>query len=313
MADEHHALTKAFSGLGGLGVDESTMVKTISKWQKQPDQKSKFRKNFPGFFTPNGSIETCEDDFVRHLKTEFSRFKNLMVLWAMHPHERDARWIHHVLHKSHPYTIIIEIACTRSADELLNIRRAYQSLFHHSLEEDVAYLIKENYSKLLVGLVSAFRYEGPRVDNEMAKSEAKLIHNAVKCSAPGEVVKNEELVRILTTRSKLHLKTTFEQYKNLYGKPIAEDLGVNLCLQETVKCIDTPANYFSEVINNAFNNKADKPTKRALNRVIISRADVDMDTIKESYNKQFGTKLEDVIAKNTHGCYKDALLSLVGK
>jgi len=36
-----------------------------------------------------------------------------------------------------------------------------------------------------------------------------------------------------------------------------------------------------------------------------------MTEIKEVYHMQYGAKLEDVIAKNTHGNYRDTLLSLV--
>ncbi|KAF3326181.1 annexin D4-like protein [Carex littledalei] len=313
MADENQLLKKAFSGHGGFGVDEATMVAMVTKWRRQPDQKSRFRRDFSEFFTTIGSIEKCEDDYLLRLKTEFSRFKNIMVLWLMHPWERDARWMHHVMHKSYPFTVIIEIACTRSSEELLGAKRAYQALFDHSVEEDVAYHIKENYSKLLVGLVSSFRYEGSQVDNEMAKCEAKALNSAIKSAGSGKLIQNEEIVRILTTRSKRHLKAIFKHYKELHGKPIEEDLGANLCLQETVKCIDRPAKYFSEAINNAFKEGADKQSKIALTRVIISRADVDMEVIKETYHKQFGIKLEDMITKNTHGHYKDALLSLVGK
>lgn len=66
-----------------------------------------------------------------------------MVLWAMHPWERDAKLAHHVLHEAHPAAIVVEIACTRSAEELLGARKAYQALFHHSLEEDVAYRARD--------------------------------------------------------------------------------------------------------------------------------------------------------------------------
>ncbi|XP_072996211.1 annexin D4-like [Typha latifolia] len=313
MADEHHALTRAFSGLGGLGVDEPMLVSMVAKWRKQPEKRSEFRRNFPGFFTKNGSIEKCEDEFVRRLKTEFSRFKNTMVLWAMHPWERDARWAHHVLHKSHPFTIILEVACTRSSEDLLGARKAYQTLFHHSLEEDVAYHVKENYSKLLVGLVSAYRYEGPIVNEEIAKAEAKVLGEAIKSEGSGKLVENDEVIRILSTRSKLHLRATFKYYKGIYGKSIEEDLGTELCLLETAKCLDSPPKYFSQVIDEAFNVRAEKATKLALTRVIVSRADADMDEIKEVYEKQYGAKLEDMIAKNTHGYYKDALLSLLGQ
>ena len=88
-------------------------------------------------------MDRCEEEYMLHLAAEFARFKNLMVLWAMHPWERDARLAHHVLHQHHPAAIVVEVACTRSADELLGARRAYQALYHHSLEEDVAYRARD--------------------------------------------------------------------------------------------------------------------------------------------------------------------------
>ncbi|XP_072961801.1 annexin D4-like [Typha angustifolia] len=313
MADEYQSLTKAFSGLGGLGVDETELVSTVAKWRKQPEKRAQFRRNFPGFFTDKGIIEKCEDDYIIQLKTEFSRFKNIMVLWAMHPWERDARWAHHVLHKAYPSTIILEIACTRSSEELLGARKAYQALFHHSLEEDVAYHVKENYRNLLVGLVSSYRYEGPRVDEEVAKSEAKVLGHAVKSGGSAKLLENNEVIRILTTRSKLHLRAVFKYYKQMHEKLIEEDLSHEVCLQEAVKCLDSPPKYFSQVIDISFKKDADKRAKDALTRVIVSRSDVDMEEIREAYQKQYGAKLEDMIAKNTHGHYKDALLSLVGQ
>ncbi|VAI09195.1 unnamed protein product [Triticum turgidum subsp. durum] len=146
MADEHQELTKAFSGMGGLGVEETALVSALGRWRKQPEKRSQFRRGFPGFFTPPaaavgaGAIERCSDDYVRHLKTEFARFKNLMVLWAMHPWERDARWAHRALHKKHhPASVLVELACTRTADELLGARRAYHALYHRSLESPAKY------------------------------------------------------------------------------------------------------------------------------------------------------------------------------
>lgn len=75
---------------------------------------------------------------------------------------------------------------------------------------------------MLVGLVSAYRYEGQKVDNDVAKSEAKSIHSAIKSAGSNKILENDEVVRILTTRSKLHLKTISKYYKELYGKYLEE-------------------------------------------------------------------------------------------
>ncbi|XP_008779044.3 annexin D4-like [Phoenix dactylifera] len=310
VAEECEAVIRAFSGLGGLGVDEKALVSTLGKWRRQPKKRAQLRKSFAGFFTADGSFERCEYDY---LEIEFDRFKNIMVLWAMHPWERDAWWAHLVLEEGHPFDIIVEIACTRSSEELIGARKAYHALFHHSLEEDVAYHVRENYSNLLVGLVSAYRYKGYWIDEEMAKSEAKTLGSAIKIAGVKKLVENEEVIRILTTRSKPHLKVTFKYYREMYGKSIKEDLGDELCLRETVQCLDSPPEYFSKVIDEALKDEADEKTKNALTRVIVSRADVDMEEIKEAYHQQYGAELEDVISKNTFGSYRDALLSLAGQ
>ncbi|VAI09196.1 unnamed protein product [Triticum turgidum subsp. durum] len=278
MADEHQELTKAFSGMGGLGVEETALVSALGRWRKQPEKRSQFRRGFPGFFTPPaaavgaGAIERCSDDYVRHLKTE--------------------------------------LACTRTADELLGARRAYHALYHRSLEEDVAYRVKDAAAnRLLLGLISAYRYEGPRVDEELAREEA-----AALSAGPGAKAQSELVVRVLATRSKPQLRATFRLYRELHSKPLEEEFGGEApCLREAVRCLESPAKYFGEVIDGAFKEGADKQAKAALTRVVVSRSDADMEEIREAYLKQHGAKLVDAVAKNTHGHYRDALLAMIGK
>ena len=177
--------------------------------------------------------------------------------------------------------------------------------------------------QLLVGLVSAYRYEGPRVNEEVAKAEAKALGAAVKSAAAAggggkKLVENEEVVRILTTRSKPHLVETFKYYKEMHGRHVEEDLSQSsgeeetTTLLETVLCLAAPAKYFSQVMEGALRDGADHHGKEALTRVAVTRSDHDMDDIRAAYHQQFGAKLEDVIAARAHGHYRDALLSLVG-
>lgn len=113
--------------------------------------------------------------------------------------------------------------------------------------------------QLLVGLVSAYRYEGPRVNEEAAKDEAKALGAAVKSAAgAGKLVENDDVVRILTTRSKPHLVETFKYYKEVHGKHIEEDLSQSKeeTLLETVLCLAAPAKYFSQVRDDACTSKS---------------------------------------------------------
>ena len=68
-----------------------------------------------------------------------------MVKWTMHPWERDARMARKALKRGNQaYGLLIELACTRSSDELLGARRAYQSLYSESRKTLLAELKASN-------------------------------------------------------------------------------------------------------------------------------------------------------------------------
>lgn len=81
------------------------------------------------------------------------------------------------------------------------------------------------FGQLLVALVSAYRFEGPKVNEDTAKSEAEILAEAM--NAEQKPIENAELIRILSTRSKPHLKTVYKYYKDLYGKNINEVCHLN--------------------------------------------------------------------------------------
>lgn len=250
------------------------------------------------------AVESCDGCF--------DESQNAVVLWAMHPWERDARLMKEAL-KDGPdsYNVLIEVACTRSSEELLGARRAYHSLYEHSIEEDVASHVHGPERRLLVALVSAYRYEGTKPKEDNAKAEAKTILNVIKSGE--KKTDNEEVIRILTTRSKLLLKAVYKDYQEISGSNLDEDLKSDSRLQETVQCLCTPERYFSQVLDLALEIDADKSTKKALTRVIVTRADVDVKEIDEEFNKMYGVHLTKKIEDTANGNYKDFLLRLIAK
>ncbi|RVW67148.1 Annexin D4 [Vitis vinifera] len=135
------ALAKSFSvsHSGLFGVDEKSILEILVKWQ--PEHLSTFRNETSSIFLKDErfSFEKCEEILLKFLKREFKRFKDVVVQWTMHPWERDALKARKALKRGNQaYGLLIELACTRSSDELLGARRAYQSLYSESIEEDVA-------------------------------------------------------------------------------------------------------------------------------------------------------------------------------
>ncbi|KAG4381889.1 hypothetical protein AAZX31_15G224300 [Glycine max] len=305
---ELEAVTQAFSG---HGVDEKSLVTLLGKWD--PLERESFRKKTPHLFSEDHErhFQRWDDQYVRLLKHEFVRFKNAVVLWSMHPWERDARLVKEALKKGpNAYGVLIEVSCTRSSEELLGARKAYHSLFDHSIEEDVASHIHGIERKLLVALLSAYRYEGTKVKDDTAKSEAKILSNAIKNAHKKPINEDDEVIRILATRSKLHLQAVYKHYKEISGKNLDEDLD-DLRFKEAVQCLCTPQTYFSKVLNAALRIDVDKNTKKSLTRVVVTRADIDMKDIKAEYHNLYGVSLPQKVEEVARGSYKDFLLNLI--
>ncbi|KAI3871737.1 hypothetical protein MKW92_004747 [Papaver armeniacum] len=190
---------------------------------------------------------------------------------------------------------IISILAHRTATQRKSIRKLYaetyghdlfppyQARFKKSLEEDVAAHITGDLRKLLVPLVSTYRYEGPEVDMTLAKDEAKILHEHIS----DKMYNHDEIIRILTTRSKIQLCATFNHYKDEFGTTITKDLKTDVeddfltPLRSAIKCLVTPVKYFEKVLRLAI--KGVGTDEWALTRVVATRVEVDMNVIKEAY------------------------------
>ncbi|KAK4339526.1 hypothetical protein RND71_040988 [Anisodus tanguticus] len=328
-ANAYAALTKGFSG---LGVDENLFISTLGKWNRH--QRQIYRVSTPGFFSEDErQFQRWDDQHILQLRQEFLRLKDAVVLYTMHPWERDARLFKEALLLQVPkHDVLIETACTRSSDDLLGARKAYHSLFEHSIEEDIAHHIKTHERKimytnkfsisnlpfcydkqLLVALVSSYRYEGPRVNEDLAKSEAKIFVNALK-DAKKTLIEDEEIVRVLSTRSKLHLKAIYSHYKEMTGKFLDEDLDGDLTLKQVVQCLCVPQTYFSQILIVSLRLNVDESAKDSVTRVIVTRADDDdMKLIKKEFQSKYGITLAAKIEEVANGSYKDFLLTIITK
>ena len=68
--------------------------------------------------------------------------------------------------------------------------------------------------------MSSYRYEGVQVNDSTARSEARTLGTAIRTSNKKNLIEDDKIVRMLTIRSKLHLKAVVKFYKELYGRDI---------------------------------------------------------------------------------------------
>ncbi|XP_030445679.1 annexin-like protein RJ4 [Syzygium oleosum] len=308
VAPDHFSATEDAETLRkacqGWGTNEKAVIKVLG--HRNAAQRRQVRQAYEQLY---------EEDLVKRLESELSGdFEKAVYRWILDPADRDAVLANVALKKSSPdYHVIIEISCIHSPEELLQVRKAYKLRYKRSLEEDVAAHTTGDIHKLLVGLVSAYRYEGEEINARLANSEAVVLHNAIKEKA----FTHEEVIRILSTRSKAQLRVTFNRYRDDQGTSITKNMLAEhpdeflVALRTTVRCLNDPKKYFEKVLRNAI--KRAGTDEDALTRVIVTRAEKDLEEIKEEYYKRNSVSLDEAVAKDTSGDYKAFLLALLGK
>ncbi|GJN22316.1 hypothetical protein PR202_gb09871 [Eleusine coracana subsp. coracana] len=300
VEEDCEQLRKAFKG---WGTNEKLIVSILA--HRDAAQRRAIRRWY---------ADAYGEELLRALSDEnHGKFERAVILWTLDPAERDAVLANEEAKKWHPGgRALVEIACARTPAQLFDTRQAYHDRFKRSLEEDVAAHVTGDFRKLLVPLVSAYRYDGPEVNTSVAHSEAKILHEKIHKKAYSD----DEIIRILTTRSKTQLLATFNSYNDQFSHPINKDLKDDpkdeflATLRAIIRCFACPDRYFEKVIRLALGGMG--TDENSLTRVITTRAEVDLKLIMEAYQKRNSVPLEKAVSKDTTRDYEDMLLALLG-
>ncbi|KAK6933946.1 Annexin repeat [Dillenia turbinata] len=287
----------------GWGTNEKALISVLA--HRYPHQRLEIRKAYQ---------DRYHEDLIRCLESELrGDFERALYRWILDPADRDAVLANVALKNGKvDYRVIIEVSCTRTPEEFLAVKRAYMARYKHSLEEDVACHTTGDLRKLLVALVGVYRYDGDEINAKLAASEAEILHHAIKENE----FNHEEIVRIVSTRSKTQLLATINRYKDTHDISITKTLAGNRenvlvdSLRAAIRCLTDKGKYFEKVLRNALNKSG--TDEDDLTRVIVTRAEKDLRQIKDLYYKRNSVPVEQAVAKETHGHYEEFLLALLG-
>ncbi|GAU31590.1 hypothetical protein TSUD_54130 [Trifolium subterraneum] len=199
---------------------------------------------------------------------------------------------------------IIAIMGHRNVAQRQQIRQAYHDIYQEDLIKRIESELSGNFE---------VRYDGDEINPSLAKLEADILHEAIK----NKKGKLDEVIRILTTRSKTQLKATFNRYRDDHGyslsKKLLNDASDDFlkAVHVAIRCIDDHKKYYEKVLRNVL--KGVGTDEDGLTRVVVTRAEKDLKDIKELYYKRNSVHLEDAVAKEISGDYKKFLLTLLGK
>ncbi|XP_058766566.1 annexin-like protein RJ4 [Vicia villosa] len=293
-----------YKAVKGWGTDESAIIAIMG--HRNATQRLQIRQVYENMYN---------EDLIKRLESELSgNFEKAMYRWILEPSDCYAVLANVALKNVHrDYHVIVEIASVLKPEELVNVRCAYHYRFNHSLEEHVAAHTSGYFRQLLVGLVSSFRYGGDRIYPSLAKYEAEILHEAIK-NKNGNL---EEVIRILTTRSKAQLKATFNRYRDDHGYSISKRLlneesdDFLKAVHVAIRCIDDHKKYYEKILRSAL--KRIGTNEDELTRVVVTRAEKDLKDIKELYYHRNSIRLEDAVAREISGDYKRFLITLIGR
>ncbi|WCJ39040.1 annexin 3 [Euphorbia peplus] len=290
----------------GLGTDEEAVIWILG--HRNASQRKKIREIYQQLY---------KESLVDRLRSELSGdFGKAVILWTQDPAERDAKLANKALKAKKismkQIQVIVEIACTSPPTYVQEVRQAYCNLFDCSIEEHIASAVSLPLRKLLVGLVSAFRYNNDIVDTQLAMKEAEKLHEAII----NKQLDDDDLVFVLSTRNMYQLRETFQSYKQKFESSIDQDTSscgegdLESLLKAVVSCIESPTRYFAELIRTSILGLG--TDEDALTRTIVARSEIDMMDIRAEYLLAFKTSIEDAVSGDTSGDYKGFLTTLLG-
>nr|KAG5708245.1 hypothetical protein BaRGS_021179 [Batillaria attramentaria] len=255
-------------------------------------------------------------DLKADLKSELSgRFEDVILALLDPPRLFDAKEIHRSIKGvGTDEAALIEILCSRSNAEIKQIKELYKSHFKKDLEKDIISDTSGDFKRLLVAQLNGSRDERAVVDPTLAMQEAQELYKAgVKKLGTDE----ETFNRILCLRNYGQLRATFDAYKQVSGKDIEDSIKSEMSgnLENGFLAIvrvarNTPA-YFAERLYKSM--KGAGTNDQALIRAVVSRSEVDLDFVKQEFQRMYGKTLASFIKGDTSGDYRKTLLALCGE
>ncbi|GAB1606567.1 annexin A6-like [Argonauta hians] len=300
--DDATILKKAMKG---FGTDEAAIIDVLT--HRSCDQRQEIKATFKTMFGK---------DLIKELKSELSgRFSDTIIGLCMRPEEFDATNLNKAMKGlGTNEKTLIEIICTRTNQQLRQVKEEYKTLFKNNLEDDITGDTSGHFQKLLISLLQANRDESKSFDRNKAKQEAQELYKA------GEKQWGTDESRfnvILASRSFSQLRAIFQEYILLSQKDIEDVIKAEMSgdlknsMLAIIQCIRNKSMHFANSLYEAM--KGLGTDDRTVVRIIVSRCEVDMVQIKEEFQKKYKKSLGNFLKGDISGDYLKTALNLIGE
>lgn len=238
----------------------------------------------------------------------------MIGLW-LNPADYDSYQIYKATHGlNYEPEVIFEILSNRPYELLQMIKRNYSDLYGISLEDELARVISGDILRNALILLNTERRVNPEPDLDEAREDAITLSR----TPVTDWCKNEEIfTRIFAVKSAEEL-VVMSRYYFLIAKKILINTvesrmeGVMRHLfREILFNVVNPHELFAEKLKKAARGLG--YTNNMLERILISRCEIDMHLIREYYENTFHLSLNDDIGCDTYGYHRKFLTALSQK
>ncbi|XP_078533795.1 annexin A10 isoform X2 [Lissotriton helveticus] len=255
----------------------------------------------------------CRDlDLIADLKENLSdHFKDVMVGLMHQPASYDAHELWHAMKGlGTEENCLIDILASRTNGEIFQIKEFYSLQYNSDLQGDISSETSGHFRDALMNLAQGVREEGYS-DPGMAAQDAAVLWDA--CQRRTGEHKNMLQV-ILCNKSSQQLWMVFQEFQNISGQDLVNAMSecydgyFQQLMVAIVMCVRDKAAYFAYRLHSAFHDFGFH--NKTVIRILISRSEIDLMTIRKRYEERYGKSLFHDIKHFTSGHYKQALLAI---
>jgi hypothetical protein len=296
-----------YKAMKGAGTDEDTIIKVTS--QNPLSIRLKIRSRYKALYGQDLLEDFKSDLSGNFLKVEEGLYKNI--------YEYDADECYLAIKGlGTNEDTLIEIIGTRPPWMLEKIKEIYKIKYNIELEKDVIDDTSGDFQKLLVALLQCTRSDNKNPDIEKCAEIAKDLFKGDKEKNKIGIDK-DKYIKYFAQLSPCELMHLAREFHREYGKSLIEVIKKELGgdIQKLVITIFyaniNPSEYFATRIREAVKGVGTK--EKILNRVIITRNEVDMDVIKKYYKTLYSRDLVEDVKSDTSGDYRKLVIALIDK
>lgn len=286
--------------IAGQGVDRIAIVDVLTN--RSREQRQLISRAFQ---------ERTQQDLLKSLEAALSGNLERIVVALLRPAAHlDAQELRTALKDSGSAgDVVVEILATRTPPQLQECLAVYRHDFQVEAEEDIKSETSGTFRDLLLALAKGARESYSEIiDYNLAEQDVQALKRA---EGPGT---EGTWVVILTQRNPEHLIRVFDGYQRCTGCELEHTVrsrfhgDAQAALLSLASVIRNTALYFADKLHQALQET--EPNYHVLMRILISRSETDLLSIRAEFKKKFGKSLYSSLQDAVKGDCRLALLSL---